>query len=464
MLYIIQKNKLIRKMLPLSGLGIRSVHKFTNYPINLPPKDVPQNELITPKDIPPNSSLIIKNNEFLYGLTSVKFQSNNLIIVQFNGTLDSIPISTIHPITNRPVSVVAALLIDDSLNILSCNVLWYYNGIREEQQYVQVISQEDSIMIVSSYNGDLVFKNISGNNQTLKDNNYFLAKFKLKDNIFLLDWLLPIKAYGTQSIYLTLDPSGNEYLTGTFNKSLNIGSTGLKSTLINDAFLSKVNSQGEVLWLKNYSDIIKDHNSYIRGKSITYVNDSLVMISQYGTEQPGLWVSNINLNGDILWTKLIKGKLGVSQVITDNTEIFLIGTLTGELIIDDFHTEINSKSVYLIKLSLDGTLTGFNSMITNIPDILNPSPHIIYNQNLYITLFINGELIMGGNEYQVESGVSLVIIKVDENGNFQVLNKIDACVPNSCGNCIPYKDGLLAIASNVVIPGVNTDLIIKYIN
>jgi len=175
--------------------------------------------------------------------------------------------------------------------------------------------------IGNSYITGATYVGISGQSLIgIKD--YFVAKYSESG---LLLWTKEIGATGGTSASngITTDAMGNSYITG----STNVGISGQSLTGIQDYFIAKYDTTGNLLWTKevgstggktNGVDISSDinGNSYITGNTDVGISgQSLTGVKDY-------FVAKYSESGLLLWTKEIGGYgggVGVSgsDIISD---------------------------------------------------------------------------------------------------------------------------------------------------
>ena len=122
---------------------------------------------------------------------------------------------------------------------------------------------------------------------------------------------------------LSLDASGNAYITGGFNGSTNFGSFALTGYGDVDIFIAKANSSlSSWQWAKNAGGTNNDWgfaiktdgsgNSYVTGAyrySATFGSGTIPALGSYSD----LFVSKLNSSGDWLWTKSAGGFSGYDE-------------------------------------------------------------------------------------------------------------------------------------------------------
>lgn len=294
----------------------------------------------------------------------------------------------------------------------------------------------------------------------------FLMKFDSYGN------KLWTKLYGTEKIdsgnYIKIDSSGNIYLTGytagTFNDNISKGSY--------DAFLMKLDKDGEVLWVKQIGtsgadtsgSIVFDNdgNIYISG----YVDGSTegtidlgtpdAFIAKFTSDGTELWLkrwgsegfdityrsifhdefiyiigatngdvggsgffggmydtflTKVDTSGNISWTKqwgTIGAELSYSFTINDDSNFFLCGSASG--MIEDI--DLNNMGISMTKLDGEGDFEWTDIWKSGKWQGANS---IISDEsgNFYLSGFSLGNL----DGYENSGEVDTFLIKVDSSGN-----------------------------------------------
>ncbi len=133
-----------------------------------------------------------------------------------------------------------------------------------------------------------------------------LFLFSFFEILYSQTWTWGIKATGTSQNYnaidLNVDGDGNMILAGYYRLNFNFGNFSLSSTddYYRDIYLAKINSNKEVVWLKNieagdcygYNITVKidDYNNiYLAGQK-----NGKVSISKYDSNGNEIWTNNFN--------------------------------------------------------------------------------------------------------------------------------------------------------------------------
>ncbi|MDW7694278.1 SBBP repeat-containing protein [Flammeovirgaceae bacterium SG7u.111] len=180
---------------------------------------------------------------------------------------------------------------------------------------------------------------------------------------------------------ITADPSGNLLLTGNFTSTANYNEvTSITSDGIIDAFIMKLNTDGDIIWLNQ----LGDRSGSVVGASIAASDDESVYLTGHFTGvvdfDPSLgslkkistpdvieaFALKLSKSGKLLWVNHFgsKGDVNgskVGQAITadNHGDIYVTGYFGGEI---DFDPQVNLDSlvslgnhdVFVVKLTSDG--------------------------------------------------------------------------------------------------------------
>lgn len=185
---------------------------------------------------------------------------------------------------------------------------------------------------------------------------------------------------------ITLDINGNIYTTGEFEGVADFdpgaGIQNLTAVQREDAFIQKLDNDGNFLWVKQIGGTF-----YERGESIiTDTNGDIYTIGHFGQTtdfDPGVGVQNLtangiydifiqklDTNGDFLWVKQMGGNdIDYARAITmdDNGYIYSVGSFEGTV---DFDPGVNiqnltsegNRDIFIQKLDTNGNFVWVKQM------------------------------------------------------------------------------------------------------
>lgn len=164
------------------------------------------------------------------------------------------------------------------------------------------------------------------------DGNYFLVGYSQSYGGGDMDILLQkIDPDGNEIWLKTYGGWGNDYARDVIATSdgnyVIVGSSNSQSTTGQNANLIKIDPAGNEIWNKTYGGPANDHGCIVKQCS----DGSLIMLGQtfsYGVGNGDAWLVKMNSNGDTTWTKTIGGPLndeGISLTVnSDDSFTFII--------------------------------------------------------------------------------------------------------------------------------------------
>ncbi|MFA4852230.1 MAG: SBBP repeat-containing protein [Bacteroidales bacterium] len=225
--------------------------------------------------------------------------------------------------------------------------------------------------------------------------NIFLAKYDANGNVL---WAKSFGgtgtgnngAYGDKGQSITIDASGNIYITGEFSSpSITFGNYTLNNYGNNayDVFIAKFDAGGNALWAKsaggNYYDMsysIKadaSGNVYITGEfdspSITFGNYTL---NNHGNNAYDVFFAKFDVNGNVLWAKSAGGNaddVGNSITTDASGNVYITGEFDPPSITFGNYTLNNTGvwDIFLVKYNASGNVLWAKSAIGTNNDYAN---------------------------------------------------------------------------------------------
>ena len=252
---------------------------------------------------------------------------------------------------------------------------------------------------------------------------------------------------------IVLDAQGNVYVTGRFQKFVgtevdfdpSAGVYNIAAIGQYDAFVVKLNSNGEFLWAKNFggsgvavtaTSITVDSNGnvYTTGffpytvdfdPSIT-AEFFLTAENQFGNASTDIYISKLDSNGNFVWAKRIGAQFfeaGVAITNDSNDNIYISGKFAGTVDFDPNGgtaelTGVSSSSGFILKLNSSGNFIWAKSIAGAGVEVVTA-----------ITVDVSGNVFATGNFKSATdldpgaavfkiTGDGAFILKLDSGGNF----------------------------------------------
>ncbi|MBC5834480.1 T9SS type A sorting domain-containing protein [Flavobacterium sp. F372] len=345
------------------------------------------------------------DNESAEGLT-VDSSGNVYVGGRFSST--SITIGTT-VLNNATTSGAGFLLKFDSLG----NPIWnkVING--SIYDYVEAVSVDSlgNVFIAGGFNSPTLSFDTTVLNNTNNYKDIFIAKY---NSTGIFQWAKKIGGTDDDDVRnIKLDNVGNLYLTGHFSSPvLTLGTTTLTRTSTQDIFLTKYNTNGNLLWAKKAGNssynvstgltIDSDNNSYISGayfNSITFEN--LPQLVSQGNQD--VFLTKYDATGNAIWSKSnggIYNDFGFALTSNQSNEVFLTGTIGPQCTpFDDINAYTNTSYNFISKLS-SATLSNQDFISNNVSIYPNP-----VNEDLNILSLDN----IHNKKYQIINALGRII-------------------------------------------------------
>jgi Ca2+-binding RTX toxin-like protein len=239
----------------------------------------------------------------------------------------------------------------------------------------------------------------------------FVAKYAAAGNLL---WARQLSSSGTENIIdITTDNNGNVIVTGVTTGSL-LGQTNQGGK---DVFVAKYSSDGNLLWVRQLGSVGEDG---VVGTS-TDTDGNIILRTTFlspvtNSSNNDVIVTKYDVNGNLLWTKLLDVNNSFSRTTVDaKGNIIIAGETTSNVsgqinkgVHDIFLAKIGKEQINSTDLS-DYNLDGKPDMLVSGIDELNRSYTKVYRQ-------VNGnyELVQ---DLQGAAGSKAIWIDYDGNSN-----------------------------------------------
>ena len=413
------------------------------------------------------------NDNIIYCLTVAKFQQydgSSLIytLVQFTNDLFLNEIT----LYSRNVTSVALIVTDTDGILVNADIIWQYDGIRQNMCYASmIIDSVNNIIILSNFVDKINIQNYIKDSK--KDGNYFIVKL---DKYLNLDMYIPISINNT-ILSMTIDKSNDIYIAGTIKGLLTIDNVSIKSSLYNDMFISKISSDGQNILIRSSTKDISYNQTTSKGNitatTITYneTDNTIIAGGEYDNtfqydknkiindySKYNVWYGTFDtkLNGQSLHSFMpmineALNKATLSQIICNNSNYYLTGVLVGKYLFNN-EVIIPTYSVYVIKINNNEFIWSKYANIKS-PHENDWNPHIHYNNNLiYLNFFGIGECKFDDESQENGSGSldNVVNCLNTDNGNWHKSLKIAGTITTKSINCISINNECVLVGSNII--------------
>ncbi|WP_066440192.1 T9SS type A sorting domain-containing protein [Chryseobacterium sp. CCH4-E10] len=222
-------------------------------------------------------------------------------------------------------------------------------------------------------------------------------------------------------------PDGNYVFTG-YTLSNN-GDIAVNYGL-NDAFLAKIDANGNYLWKKVYGG----NNDDVPLNIINSNDNGVVLVSKsksnsntFSTNKGNndLWVTKLDADGNITWNVPIAGSGNEEKAMVISTlNGYIISLVTNSSDFDFAHAGAVSKDVWIIKLDESGNILWKKRLQGSLDDDISKLKKIDNNEFLVLVNSLSGDGDFSANAApNINKGF---LLRFDTNGNLQLNAKIES--------------------------------------
>ncbi|MEO1560056.1 MAG: DUF4114 domain-containing protein [Cyanobacteria bacterium J06632_19] len=261
-----------------------------------------------------------------------------------------------------------------------------------------------------------------------------MAKLDSSGNV---QWAENFNSTSLESISLSFgidsDEVGNTYTTGFFTGTVDFGDTSLTSVGLSDVFVTKLDSNGNVIWAEQIGDagvgldlgstISTDNlgNSYVTGIKGAEAETDLSDISADPTSVDGeAFIAKIDSSGNLVWTQNFD-----STSFSSGTDIasdavgnsYVIGTFSDDITLAN-QTFLSSgdTDIFVTKLDSDGNVEWSQSLGNTLSDTGN-GIGLDKAGNIYITGSFEDTVTFGDTTLTSNGERDAFVAKLNNSGN-----------------------------------------------
>lgn len=258
----------------------------------------------------------------------------------------------------------------------------------------------------------------------------FDARVETLEGRALLSATVFAKGFGTTNNNVSvesvaLDSTGNEYVTGEFKGTVNLGATTLTSLGGYNIFVAKLDSSGNVVWAKTAGstgpndfsrDVAVDNsgNVYVTGWYSGPISFGNTQLSLTGAFE--IFVAKLDNSGNFLWAKGF-GSTGVnsfnrgqSVAVDASGNVYATGAFGGTVNFGGTNFTANGAyAIYAMKLDGSGNVAWATQM--GGPDSLDTTEESGYaiatdaaGSNIYVTGVFKGRAAFGATQLNSNNG------------------------------------------------------------
>ncbi|MFK0735535.1 MAG: DUF4114 domain-containing protein, partial [Gloeotrichia echinulata HAB0833] len=251
------------------------------------------------------------------------------------------------------------------------NVLWAQNfgGTLSDQGWGVTVDSTGNIYGTGTFSGTASFG--STTLTSAGDSDAFITKLDTNGNVL---WAQNFGGTSAdKSVGITSDGAGNTYATGTFLGTASFGSTTLTSAGDSDAFITKLDSTGNFLWAQKLGGTFADSgfgitvdragNTYVSGVFRDTASFGSTSLTSAGDSDA--FVAKLDANGNVVWAKKFGGS-GVDEgtgIVADGSgNINFTGVFSGTASFDGItRTSVGDADAFNVTLDSNGNILSVSS-------------------------------------------------------------------------------------------------------
>ena len=229
---------------------------------------------------------------------------------------------------------------------------------------------------------------------------------------------------------IAVDSSGNTYITGYFQSTVDFGGGDITSAGAGDIFVLKLNSSGVFQWVKTYGntngeqgeDIAVDSsgNVYITGGFRETIDFGGGDVTSAGNKN--IFVLKLNTSGVFQWVKTYGGTLtdiGYGIAVDSSSNVHITGSFRGTVDFGggDITSAASSSDIFVLKLNSSGVF----QWVKTYGGTLNDFGYDIAldsSGNTYITGAFRGTVDFGEGDVTSAVPYDMFVIKTSSSGVF----------------------------------------------
>ncbi|WP_114783185.1 SBBP repeat-containing protein [Botryobacter ruber] len=225
----------------------------------------------------------------------------------------------------------------------------------------------------------------------------FIAKYDASGNGM---WAQKVEgSHIDQGYDISVDNLGNFYITGFFNQSVTFGSTSLTGNSYNTFFIAKYDTAGNVQWAKKAEGtgssigygitVDESGNAYVTGEFFdTAIFGNITLISAGNRD---IFIAQYDAAGYVLWAQRIGGlehEIAGGIAVDRYENAFLTGSFTETAAFGNVTLSSLGTEVFVMKISNAGTPTSISESKLATPLTIYPNP---VHEKLQLKLPLTGK-------------------------------------------------------------------------
>jgi hypothetical protein len=207
---------------------------------------------------------------------------------------------------------------------------------------------------------------------------------------------------------ITSDESGNIYLIGSFNDTATFGSETLTSFGERDIYITKMDTDGNLIWVSQAGGIStdigidietdNDGNIYITGSFWDTIQFGSLSLTSFGAND--IFIAKLDSDGNWLWVAQgggISEDMVSSIAIDDNCNAYITGGFFNDIIFGTYSLNNNGYgNLYIAIIDSNGTWQWANQIDEGTTHVFGQNISIVNDGNLMVTgSFYEGSVSFG---------------------------------------------------------------------
>jgi hypothetical protein len=285
----------------------------------------------------------------------------------------------------------------------------------------------NNILLVSGvYTGTSTFGSINLNGFGSKD--IFVAKIDSAGNWI---WASGAGSSSSEDVYgMDVDASGNTFITGTYIKAFNIGSSTLTATTDRDIYIAKINSSGVWQWgiSSNGPGTDYSYSIGVDNSGNIYISGGFEQSQTFGTitvqslSGRNGFIAKSNSSGTWQWVKTLAGNSTVdclSIAVLSNGVCYATGIFNDNIIFgNDTLTSKGGSDIFIGKITTNGVWNYYyaNSGVAGL--IYSEDAVTDKNGNIIVTGYFYGNVLFGNDTLKSNGSSDIFIAKMNQTGTW----------------------------------------------
>ena len=232
---------------------------------------------------------------------------------------------------------------------------------------------------------------------------------------------------------IAVDSSGNSYITGYFNGTVDFGGGDVTSAGDSDIFVLKLDSSGTFQWVKTFGgtsadfgigiDVDSSENSYVTGHFSGTVDFGGGDVTSAGNYD--IFVLKLNSSGSFQWANSYGGTgfdYGNAIGVDSSGNSFITGGFVGTVNFGGGNvTTAGNTDIFVLKLNSSGTFQWANSYGGSGQDY-GYGIAVDSSGNSYITGYFRNTVDFGDGNVSSAGFTDIFVLKLNSSGTFQRVN------------------------------------------